>query len=342
MIQSNTHFNERIVKALRIWSKNFPTGTEKCISNLCDLFPDISKELCERLETPLLMIYDKEECKYFIGCTTNRVGNLYRSPYSGKFYCYEDSFGTNTNIVEQENTDSDSIKQSLESIKSDIQHLSLLESEYHQIYEQYCKYYCGYGIGLGNDQSQNGILLSNVYCYDIAGDSFGTTFTMKHVINPLSMLNLDFSEASNLNNLIYYLDIIHNVETVVSHVSGTAIYRLGSTYFFGFKKINNSDFLNKDSMRLDACKTNWIEHKQDFNITSQNPMQIQTLGRATTMTNSLDNSSGNTITNNTLLYHLKVIGKLIENTDNTMLKYIQNVLIDSLINIINNIHTVII
>ncbi|KAH7647101.1 F-actin capping [Cryptosporidium bovis] len=324
--QNSGIYDENVVQALKIWSRCLPSFGNDVIKKLGVLFPTVHDEITSRIDTPLVLVLDREANKYYIGCNTNRIdGEKYRSPYTDKYY-YSQGY-----LKNQDNEKEEDIKGNASTL--DLGHLKILETEFHGVYENYCKYYSTiYDGSINSNILDHGILLSNVYCYDLSGDSFGTCFTMKHIINPFKVVNTDINNNDN-DEFIYYLDIIHNVETVISHKLGISIYRISSVYYYGF---NNK----KNSIKYDGCKTNWLEKKYEFNTLKF----TKNLKRTNTSLNinnvssglnniALDRNSITIINNQTIYFHLLNIGKLIESIDNSVMKRIKNVYIDNLINI---------
>ncbi|KAF7457369.1 F-actin-capping protein subunit beta [Cryptosporidium felis] len=272
---------------------------------------------------------------YYIGCNTNRVENYFRSPYSNNYYIDPKS---------QEEFSTEKAQQLKDSF-NELSHLKMLENEFQNVYQIYCQNYACINSGFDQDFCDHGILLSNVYCYDLEGDSFGTCFAMKHIINPFKFDPIEGDEAKtpeDFGDLIYYLDTIHNVETVLSHASGISTYKIGSTFYFGFRnKEPGSNLLN-----FDGCKTNWTEKKCEFNTAkftkafnrSNTKSNFMDTGNENNIQNiALDRNSITIINNQTLYYHLVNIGKLIESVDNNIIKQIQHVLIDNISNLSNQL-----
>lgn len=284
---------------------------------------------------------------YFLGCNSNRIDNYFRSPYTDKFYLDQNS---------EEEYDSEKAENLKTIANNDLSHLKMLETEFQKVYESYCHNYTYMNSGLEDDISDHGVLLSNVYCYDLEGDSFGTCFVMKHLINPFnfSAEGNDKNKSNNgITEIVYFLDIIHNVETVLSHSSGISTYKVGSTYYFGFRNkqnesLNSENENNNETILFDGCKTNWIEKKFEFNNTKflKSFLRSNTKSNISSETNNennlqniaIDRNSITIINNQTLYYHILNIGKLIESVDNNVIRQIQHVMIDNLSNIINNLH----
>ncbi|OLQ18634.1 F-actin capping protein beta subunit family protein [Cryptosporidium hominis] len=350
MNPNGRYHDEEIINALKIWSKCLPSETDNTVKYLCDIFPESSKEIFQRIETPLKVILDLETKMYYLGCNSNRIENYFRSPYTYKFYIDPKS---------KEEYDSEKAESFKEIANNDLNHLKMLETEFQKVYEIYCQNYTYINGGLEEDICDHGVLLSNVYCYDLEGDSFGTCFVMKHVINPFNFLNDNINEKSSTNDLteiVYFLDIIHNVETVLSHSSGIATYRVGSTYYYGFKDKqkkhsssgDDENNYNNETILFDGCKTNWVEKKFELS----NTKFLKSFLRSNTKSNfneevsnennmqniAIDRNSITIINNQTIYYHISNIGKLIESIDNNVMKQIQHVMIDNLSNISNNLH----
>ncbi|OII74787.1 F-actin capping beta subunit [Cryptosporidium ubiquitum] len=343
------YYDEKIINALKIWSKCLPSKTDSVIKELCNIYSKSSREILQRVETPLKLILDLETNMYYLGCNSNRIENYFRSPYTNKFYLDPNS---------EEEYDSEKAKSFKEIANSDLSHLKMLETEFQKAYESYCQNYTYMNSGLEDDISDHGVLLSNVYCYDIEGDSFGTCFVMKHLINPFNFSTDDSSNEKfnyDYTEMVYFLDIIHNVETVLSHSSGISTYKVGSTYYFGFKNKQNESLAseseennNGEQILFDGCKTNWIEKKFEFNTTKflKGFLRSNTKSNISSETNNennlqnvaIDRNSITIINNQTIYYHISNIGKLIESIDNNVMRQIQHVMIDNLSNISNNLH----
>lgn len=313
-----------------------------------NIYSKSSREILQRIEAPLKIILDQETKMYYLGCNSNRTENYFRSPYTNKYYLDPKA---------QEEYNSEKAEGFRNMANNDLSHLKMLETEFQKIYESYCQNYTYMNSGLEEDLSDHGVLLSNSYCYDLEGDSFGTCFAMKHLINPLNLL-IDSPEENQDSSpqLVYFMDIIHNVETVLSHSSGISTYRIGSTYYFGFKsrqresstaggeKHTNDD----ETILFDGCKTNWVEKRFEFNTAKF----LKRFARSNTKSNNIndinnennlqnaaiDRNSITIINSQTLYYHILNIGKLIESIDNNVIRQIQHVMIDNLSNISNDLH----
>ncbi|KAJ1612816.1 F-actin capping protein beta subunit [Cryptosporidium canis] len=340
--------DETVTNALKVWSKCLPSETDGVLRQLCKIYPDSAREILHRVESPLKIILDQETKMYYLGCNSNRMENYFRSPYTNKYYLDPKA---------EEEYNSEKAEGFKETADSDLSHLKMLETEFQKIYESYCQNYTYMNSGLDDDISDHGILLSNVYCYDLDGDSFGTCFTMKHIVNPLSLAT-DLTERRDddvCTELVYFLDIIHNVETVLSHSSGISTYRVGSTYYFGFKTKPSESSSSKDgklqedeTVLFDGCRTNWVEKKFEFNTNKF----LKSFARSNTKSNincdfnsenntqntAIDRNSITIINSQTIYYHILNIGRLIESIDNNVMKQIQHVMIDNLSNISNDLH----
>ncbi|KAH8740356.1 F-actin capping protein [Cryptosporidium ryanae] len=322
-------YDERVVEALKIWSRCFPSLGSDVSRKLGDLFPTVYGEIRGRVDTPLVLVLDGEANKYYIGCNANRVeGERYRSPYTDKCYYSLGGFDDSDTTKEQGTTN--------ETVLTlDSAHLKMLETEFHGVYENYCKYYSTVYDGTVNeDLFDHGILLSNVYCYDLSGDSFGACFAMKHILNPFGGVDLDDdAREREKERLVYYLDIIHNVETIISHKLGISTYRISSVYYYGFSN-------DEGSVKYDGCKTNWLEKKYEFSTLKFAKSLRKGPSNAILNVNSniaLERNSITIVNSQTLYFHLLNIGRLIESIDNSVMKHIQNVCIDNLINISNDL-----
>ena len=299
------------------------------------LFPDICSEIERRIDTPLVLVLDKQVNKYYLGCNINKTGQgKYRSPYTDKSYsCIPESDnGNQGDVTDDASEENETVLES--------GHLKMLEVEFGDIYENYCKHYSAIHSGCVTEEVlDHGILVSNVYCYDLSGDSFGACFTMKHIVSPFKLNSSgdDAKSGACESKYIYYLDAIHNVETVISHTLGTSTYKICSVYYYGFS--------NKDkSVKYDGCKTNWLEKKCEFSTLKfvRNLKRTNTAGAVNpNLSNitALDRNSITVVNNQTLYFHLLNIGKLIESVDNTVMKQIRNVYIDNIINISSSLRS---
>jgi len=70
--------DELLTRALDLMRRLPPQLTEKHLSDLIDLVPDLCEDLLSSIDQPLKIARDKKEGKDFLVCDYNRDGDSYR------------------------------------------------------------------------------------------------------------------------------------------------------------------------------------------------------------------------------------------------------------------------
>lgn len=73
------------ISALNITARLPPAEIETVVSNLSTVSPNLAKFLLSRIDSRLQTLTDEATGKWFIASDFNRVGNVYRSPWSNEY-----------------------------------------------------------------------------------------------------------------------------------------------------------------------------------------------------------------------------------------------------------------